>query len=142
MAKPTPRARSASTALPIARAWSGSSQLPKSSTWSAAVRSTTACATRSVTKPVTRLGSPMISGSSSVVDQAMTTCGSDWSSALARSARARSAIAWSRASASVSARRRRVRTSMMAVTTAKHRIPSVSPRAAISWLSSCETADT
>ena len=84
----------------------------------------------------------MISGSSSVVDQAITTCGSDCSSALARSARARSASAWSRAAASVSARRRRVRTSRMAVTTAKHRMPSVSASAAISWRSSCEIAET
>ena len=51
------------------------SQLLNTSTWSGAAR-------------VGHLafGSPMSSGSSSVVDQAMTTCGSDWSSASARSA--------------------------------------------------------
>ena len=42
--------------------------------------------------------------------------------------------------ASVSASRRRVRTSMIAVTTAKHRMPSVSASAAISWRSSCAKA--
>ena len=46
----------------------------------------------------------------------------------------------SRALASVSASRARVRTSRIAVTTAKQRIASVSAIAAISWPSSCAKA--
>ena len=80
--------------------------------------------------------SPMMSGSSEAAAQATTICGSESSNAFARSTSAVSDVICSRKEASASAACRRVRTSMMAVTTAKHRMPSVRPSAANSCRSS------
>ena len=86
MTKPRPWPRNSSTACCMRWAAVGSSQVPKASV-------------RSLGAPGTMMPvSPRISGASSpAADQAMSTCGSDSSSALSRSISALSAIASSRA---------------------------------------------
>ena len=82
--KPSPRARSASTACSIACALSGSSQAPNAST---------RCGTDPVTTSVV---SPMMSGSLSAAAQDTRICGSDISSAWKRSRSAVSVMISSR----------------------------------------------
>ena len=126
--KPSPSARSASTACSIACALSGSSHEPNASA---------RCGTEAL---VTSVVSPRMSGSLSAAAHEMRICGSDINSALKRSRSVFSAVISSRDAASAADARSRVRTSMIAVTTANSSTPNVSTTATISLLLSSAKA--
>ena len=124
MVKASPCARSASVARSMACALSASSQLPNASTrWGTG-------------DDVTRLVSPVMSGSLSAAPHDTRICGSDSSSAFSRSPSFFSVAIWSRSAASVPPARIRVRTRTTAVVTANSSTPSVSAIAVISCRSS------
>jgi hypothetical protein len=128
MEKLSPSARSASTACSMACALSGSSHDPNAST-------------RCGTDPlVTSVVSPRMSGSLSAAAHDTRICGSDISSALKRSRSALSAMISSRKTASAEAARNRVRTSVMAETTANSSTPSIKTSATMSLRLSSEKA--
>ena len=117
--KASPRARKASTARSIALALPASSQLPKAST-------------RREANTPTVAGSPSMAGSSEPAGQSTMICGSDNSSALARSSSSRSLAISLCDQLSKRAARARVRTSIIAVTTANKMTPKTTARKAIS----------
>ena len=123
-----PSWRSAATALSIACALSGSSQDPKAST------------RRGSGVRIAIETSPVISGSSAPAGHTTMTCGSECSSALARSRSSRSALISACRVASARPVRVRVRNSAIAVTTPNRMTPRLSTSAAVSCRSSAASA--